>query len=74
MQINSDSCLNQIFSERDMRLLWQMMQELIAVVGSGGGGDSSCLFTYRSYNWQSIAHLYRLQLPKVFTQNNHLNL
>lgn len=39
MQINSDNCLNQIFSERHMRLLWQMMQELIAVVGGGGGGN-----------------------------------
>lgn len=39
MQINSDNCLNQIFSERYMRLLWQMMQELIAVVGGGGVGD-----------------------------------
>lgn len=40
MQINSDNCLNQILSERDMSLLWRMMQELIAVVG-GGGGDGS---------------------------------
>lgn len=40
MQINSDNCLNQMFTERDTKLLWQMMQELIAVVigGSGDGG------------------------------------
>ena len=48
MQINSDNCLNQILSESDMRLFWQMMQKLLAVVNVGGGGGyGACFFTYR---------------------------
>lgn len=73
MQINSDNCLNQILSESDMRLFWQMMQKLLTVFNA-----SDDVFFFFSLTDTQIGklfvHLHLLQPTDVFIENKFESL